>query len=358
MAFNASFERFNRGSSTNCKEVYITLVFGIQSWVFFPISIEFSTETQFPVMSVDKSDQLIEGWAKSLHFIPRSPILRRPEDYGLKYEDVFFPSYDGVPLEGWFIPCEGSQKLIIANHPMGFSRAGFPSHIEPWKSAFAETGNTIEINFLPDYKILHDAGYNVLAYDLRNFGHSGSANAQSCSAGRYESRDVIGSLKYVRQRPDLKDMTVGLFSRCLGCNSTMWAMHLYPEAFKDGSVRCMLGPQPVSVRAIQERNFQREGIPLSKMEDLDRHLRIQTSFGLDDLSPVKAAKSVSVPTFLYQVHDDVMTKPEDVQQIYDNIPVQDKELFWINGTTRRWDGYKYFQEQPQKFLAWLDKHMS
>ena len=39
-------------------------------------------------------------------------------------------------------------------------------------------------------KILHDAGYNVLAYDLRNFGHSGAANGGIFTVGRYEALAV------------------------------------------------------------------------------------------------------------------------------------------------------------------------
>jgi hypothetical protein len=27
-----------------------------------------------------------------------------------------------------------------------------------------------EVNFLPEYKALHDAGYNILCYDIRNHG--------------------------------------------------------------------------------------------------------------------------------------------------------------------------------------------
>ena len=34
----------------------------------------------------------------------RSPIMHAPTEEGLDYEDVTFPSLDGVPLEGWFIP--------------------------------------------------------------------------------------------------------------------------------------------------------------------------------------------------------------------------------------------------------------
>jgi hypothetical protein len=36
-----------------------------------------------------------------------------------------------------------------------------------------------------------------------------------------------------------------------------------------------------------------------------------------------------VPTFLFQVHDDVLTDPSDVQTMFDNIPVADKKLHRI-----------------------------
>jgi uncharacterized protein len=58
------------------------------------------------------------------------------------------------------------------------------------------------------------------------------------------------------------------------------------------------------------------------------------------------------------VHDDVLTHPSDVQTIFDNIPVADKKLHWIEGTTARWDGYLEFQRRPQPMLEWFAKHMS
>jgi len=107
--------------------------------------------------------RLIQGIVASFRQQPRSPILANPSSVGLAYDDVTFPSEDGVPLEAWFIPRDGSRKLVIANHPRFFSRYGFPSHLDPWRSMFAAGGNDFEVNFLPEYKILHDAGYNVLA---------------------------------------------------------------------------------------------------------------------------------------------------------------------------------------------------
>jgi hypothetical protein len=262
----------------------------------------------------------------------RSPILHSPAEHGLDYEDVTFPSRDGVPLEGWFIPARGSNKVIIANHPRWFSRAGLPAHLEPWKSIWASSGNDFEVNLVPDYKILHDASYNVLAYDLRNFGHSGAANGGIITAGPFEARDVVGSLAYVRGRAGLRQMTIGLFSRCMGCNATMFAMSRHPEAF-DG-VRCMVGPQPLSVRVTLERALALAGIPVDRIDDLEERIRRHNSFRLDDMSPVPAAKSVMIPTVLYQVHDDLLTKPSDVQAMYDNIPIDEKKLFWIQDRQR------------------------
>jgi hypothetical protein len=70
------------------------------------------------------------------------------------------------------------------------------------------------------------------------------------------------------------------------------------------------------------------------------------SIGLPQRDPQSWVKNVSVPTFLYQVHDDVLTDPGDVQAMFDDIPLVDKKLQWVQGTTRRWDGYLEFQRRP------------
>ncbi len=312
--------------------------------------------TSHPPLSDEQSTKVISKVANSFRQQPRAPLLGTPANQNLVYEDVSFPSEDGVPLQAWLIPKKGSHKLIIANHPRYFNRWGFPSDIEPWRSMFAAGGNDFAVNLLPDYRILHDAGYNVLTYDLRNFGHSGDANGCLCTSGHYESRDVIGSMLFAKSRPDLSMMSIGLFSRCLGCNSTLIAMARRPELFTE--VRCLVGVQPVSAKVILERILELAGVPSSRFGDLDEAVRMVTSLSLSEMSPVDASKRVTVPTFLYQVHDDLLTRPSDVQAMFDNIPIKEKELFWIMGTTRRWDGYTYFAKNPTKTLTWFDKYMA
>jgi len=309
-----------------------------------------------PVPTDEQIDRILDATADSFARQLRSPIMHAPSEQNLIYEEVTFPALDGVPLEGWFIPADGSEKLIIANHPMGFSRAGIPAHLEPWRSIWSSSGNAFEVNFVPDYKILHDAGYNVLAYDLRNFGLSGAGNGGIASSGIFESRDVLGSLRYVRERNDTRHMTIALFSRCLGCSSTFCAMTKDRHAF-DG-VRCLVGPQPVTMKIILGRRLALSGIPADRLQDLEERLVLRTSIGFGPRAPQEWAKHVCVPTFLFQVHDDVLTDPSDVQTMFDNIPVADKKLHWIRGTSARWDGYLEFQRRPEPALEWFEKHMA
>jgi len=317
---------------------------------------ELSEESKETVAPTDaQAEQMLERFAEGFCFQRRSPILHTPAEYGLDYEDVGFPSHDGVPLEGWYIPATGSDKLIIANHPMGFNRSGLPTHLEPWRTEWAASGNAFEVDFVPDYRILHEAGYHVLAYDLRNHGHSGAANGGVNSSGIYEARDVVGSLAYARRRPETRDLTIGLFSRCMGATSTFAAMTRFPEAFDD--VRCLVAPQPVTARTIVERRLAMLGLP-DRIDELDQKIIRRSSIGFAERDAQEWAKSVRVPTYLYQVRDDVLTHPSDTQTMFDNMPAADKQLAWIEGSTARFDGYLEFQRRPAPMLDWFAKYMS
>ena len=177
----------------------------------------------------------------------RTPVHKTPADHGMEtWEDVFFPSNDGIPLEGWYIPSvQGeSDKLIIINHPMPMSRSGFTGHFgEPWSNV-----DTLEIDFVAHMKHLSNAGYNILAYDLRNHGNSGAANGGICGIGRYEWRDVVGAQTYVQNHTKLSTMKVALYNRCTGGNAAYEAMYRLPELFKD--VKCFFGPLTVSMTAL------------------------------------------------------------------------------------------------------------
>lgn len=291
---------------------------------------------------------LIKGMAQSMSTATRTPLLEDPADYGMEFEDVFFPSADGVPLEAWFIPAP-SNRLIVCNHPMTMNRYGYPGHLEPW-SQF----NDVQVNFLKVYKALYEAGYNVLTYDLRNHGRSGDANGGLTGTGLLEWRDVVGAALYVKQHDQLKNMSVGLFNPCAGGNAAMVAWTKRPELFAD--IKAFVCAQPCSMSCSVPQLAGLQGIG-EFMDILNEEQAKAGGFPFAEMSPHPYAPQVTAPTFIVQVRDDSWTKPEDVQTTFDLLPEVEKKLHWIEGTNKRFDGYNYFGENPASMIEFFNKHM-
>ena len=283
----------------------------------------------------------------------RTPVHKTPGDHGLRdWDDIYFASDDGVPLEGWYVPADGgeSDRLIVMNHPMPMSRSGFTGHFgEPWSQV-----DDIEIDFVAHIAHLSRAGYNVLAYDLRNHGTSGAANGGICGIGRYEWRDCVGAKAYIDTHPKLSTMTLGLYSQCTGGNAQYEAISRRPELFAD--VRCMLSPLVVSMASLMGQFAKLQGVG-DYLEALDFEQRKLGGYANPEMTPHLFAADVRMPTFVVQVHDDLWTTPEDGQRTFDLLGANEKELFWIEGTTRRFDGYNYFGKTPDRMIAWFEKHM-
>ena len=283
----------------------------------------------------------------------RTPVHKTPSDHGIEdWTTIYFSSADGTALEGWYVPAAGgeSDKLIIMNHPMPMSRSGFTGHWgEPWSNV-----DDIEIDFVAHIAHLARAGYNVLAYDLRNHGTSGAANGGICGIGRYEWRDCVGVKTYVDAHPDLSKMTVGLYSQCTGGNAQYEAISRRPELFEN--VCCMLSPLVVSMDALMGKFAHLQGVS-DYMDALDFEQKKLGGFENAAMSPHHFAADVKMPTFIVQVRNDAWTTPEDGQTTFDLLGSSEKELFWIEGTSRRFDGYNYFGQNPERMIAWFDRFM-
>lgn len=285
----------------------------------------------------------------------RSVLHKTPDDYGMTdWEDIYFQSDDGVPLEGWYIPAKGgeSNKLIIFNHALPMCRAGFPGHLgAPWNQFDA-----VEIDFVIQMKHLTDAGYNVIAYDIRNHGNSGAANGGLSGIGRWEWRDCVGVKKYVDKHPRFSKMKVGLYSQCMGGNSQYEAIARKPELF--ANVSCMCSPMVVSMSAIFDAFSEIYGVR-QYQELIDLELLKMGAFVADEMTPQLFASKVTMPVLMVQVHDDEWTRnPVDAQKTFDLLGSEEKELLWIRDTTKRFkDGYNYFGRNPEKIISFFDKYM-
>lgn len=303
--------------------------------------------------AADKLDPLTEQYAGLFKTGLRTPVMRDPGEYGMAFEECWFPSMDGVPLEAWFIPAEGSDRLLIINHMMTGNRYGFPGHLPEYKGYFGG----FEVNFLPELKALHEAGYNILTYDLRNCGRSGEANGGISGLGLLESRDVVGSVRYAKNHPVLGKMRTSLYSRCMGGNSTIIAMAKWPDEFRH--IEALALTMLVSGPTFIERGAENLGLdPQKAAERLDQRCRETSGFSLFDFRPQDYGHGVTVPTFVAQLRRDFLIHGEkDGQEIFDSLAAETKELMWIEESNQRFYGYNHFGQHPEKLLDWFARKM-
>lgn len=281
----------------------------------------------------------------------RAPILETPKDYGMEYQDVTFTAEDGIKLAAWFIPAKSSDKLVICNHPATLNRYGFPGHMKPW-SGFQD----VEVKFGKVHKALHDGGYNVLAYDLRNHGESDSAPDNAWGQGfSDEYKDVLAAFDYIKSQDSLKDMKIGLFNPCAGGGAAIHAMNENPEYFED--VKAFVCAQPASINIMSKVAL--DGMGLGEFYDIFvEEVKSLRGLNLNEMTPHLFAKSITMPTYIVQNKDDVWTVPEDVQTTFNLIPSEDKKLHWIeDGDTRRFIGYNFFGEHPESMIEFFDRYM-
>jgi pimeloyl-ACP methyl ester carboxylesterase len=145
----------------------------------------------------------------------RQPFTKSPDQYGLLYDDVDFPSrVDATSLSGWLLlPSPGKQlRPLIVVHGKGSDRTR------------EATEHTLDIG-----SYLVQKGYPVLLFDLRGSGRSAG---EHFTLGAKEIWDVGGAIDYL-QRRGLASDGVAVLGYSMGAATVML------ESFDDPLVRAV-----------------------------------------------------------------------------------------------------------------------
>jgi fermentation-respiration switch protein FrsA (DUF1100 family) len=122
-------------------------------------------------------------------FFPFDGISSTPASRGLKYEEVRLRTSDGLHLQGWYIPAQGADKVLLFFH----GNAGNISH----------RGDSMAL--------FHRLGLNVFIFDYRGYGQSEGAPSEE---GLYQ--DGLAAWKYLTEVRGFAGNDVILFGRSLG----------------------------------------------------------------------------------------------------------------------------------------------
>lgn len=144
------------------------------------------------------------GVAQSMFYYPTTiDYGDSPENQGLLYEDITFPSQDGTLLHGWFVPAVGLPDGTHAKGTVILVHGNAANITNHW--AFAQ--------WLPA------KGYNVFIFDYRGYGQSqGKPNPK----GLFE--DTQSAINYIRSRADISPKEIFIIGQSLGGNNAIAAV--------------------------------------------------------------------------------------------------------------------------------------
>jgi pimeloyl-ACP methyl ester carboxylesterase len=132
----------------------------------------------------------------------RRPIENSPEEYGLVYSDIEFPSRaNDAILQGWFIPVarNGNGMTLIFAHGYAGNR------LERGLPALALAASFVE------------AGYQIVMFDFRN---SGQSSGTLTTVGSLEKYDLLGAVDWVREHVG---GSIGLIGFSMGGSTSLLA---------------------------------------------------------------------------------------------------------------------------------------
>lgn len=132
--------------------------------------------------------------SKMIYF-PDKHLIYFPNQMGMDYNDVYFTSNDNVKLNGWFIPGESPDRIVLFCH----GNAGNISHR------------------LESIRIFNKLDLGVFIFDYRGYGKSEGSTDEE---GTYF--DGEAAWNYLTTEMKIDSNNILIFGRSLGCGIAAW----------------------------------------------------------------------------------------------------------------------------------------
>ncbi|MFD0373964.1 alpha/beta hydrolase [Streptomyces sp. NPDC127112] len=165
--------------------------------------------------------------AHELYHPPAARPGRTPRHKGLPVRPLSVTTTrDRVTLDAWVVPGRGPHTVVIC-HGMGRTKSSVLGHIA----------------------LLHEAGYHVVAYDMRNHGESGRDRKYGSMSERYTG-DLVDVIAAVRRDPEVGAGELAL----IGFSFSTWvSLHVLRRVGTPvAAVVCDSGPMSDTAAGLRE----------------------------------------------------------------------------------------------------------
>jgi pimeloyl-ACP methyl ester carboxylesterase len=247
---------------------------------------------------------------------------KTPTSYNLPFQWIGFPSLDGIPLKGWFIPAEGTARgTIIYVHGL----------------------NRTRVEMLPDAVFAHGLGYNGVLFDLRHQGMSGGAIT---TLGYQERLDVEGAVRYVVAQHAARPVIVWGVS--MGAAAALLAAADSPDisaVISDSSFDSMLA----TMRHHLKLFLHLPGFPIA--DEVAYWTAWRGHFRVADFDLVKAVERIGGrPILFVAVAGDRRMPPSIAQELYAHCQSPQKKILILPGH-RHGEGFNLAREPYEKAVT-------
>jgi alpha-beta hydrolase superfamily lysophospholipase len=151
-----------------------------------------------------------------------------PTSEGVYYDPVELLSLDNTKLEGWLVPVLDARRVLVEKDE--FLHKKHPAIV------LVHDFGASRQQVLPLVVPFHEAGYVVLAINLRGQGPSASAGS---TFGLNEAHDVRAAVELLRRRPFVDANAVGVLGIGTGATAALLA------AQQDGGIRALVLDHPI-----------------------------------------------------------------------------------------------------------------
>jgi dipeptidyl aminopeptidase/acylaminoacyl peptidase len=255
-----------------------------------------------------------------------------PATFGIDYQEVTFPAAtDELQIAAWYLPNPGTDKAVIIVHGRDASKQ------------WAESGTIVA--FQAD---LVQAGYAVLAIDVRGHGDSGPARY---SFGVYERRDVLGAVDFLIEK-GFQPGKIGLVGISLGgaaVNGAMVESEAIGAVITEGTFADF---EPV----VYEQWENESGLPNFFLPGVLLMNRIMYGYSLADVNPAaEIAQAEPRPMLIIHCTEDDMFDMSHPEALLEAAPHAEK---WIMNSCDHAELYRdYPQEYSQRVITFFDENL-
>jgi len=236
---------------------------------------------------------LLDAGLNKMYQNPRTPHQATPEQFGIAFEEVRFPTRNQRTLYGWWIPAKDETS--------GSKQTPTLVLVHGW-------GRNVE-RMLPYIERLHPLGYHLLAFDAR---HHGSSDPDGHASMPKFAEDIRAALDFLEDKLQEQKGAFGVVGLSVGGSAAIYA------ASQDARIRSV-----VTVGAfahpgeVIRTDFRKRGIPAFPLAWLIcKHIELRIGHRLDRIAPVHNIAKSEAHMLLIHGEEDAVIPVEQAKKLH------------------------------------------